>query len=68
MGGDTPDGIDEVRTRFHARRLAQLIGNLDSDDTGARLTHKGNPEEISPWKATDGFHPTIVNFALTGSA
>jgi hypothetical protein len=36
----TPDGIDEVHTRFHARRLSQLIGNLHTADTGARRTHK----------------------------
>jgi hypothetical protein len=36
-----PDGLDEIRTRFHARRLAQLIGDLDPGTGGARRTHKG---------------------------
>jgi hypothetical protein len=36
-----PDGLDEVRTRFHARRLATLIGNLDTEKTGPRRPLKG---------------------------
>jgi hypothetical protein len=33
---EQPDGIDAVRTKFHARRLAQLLGNLDTGTTGTR--------------------------------
>jgi hypothetical protein len=33
------DGLDAVRTKFHARRLAQLLGDL-GNDSDTRRSHK----------------------------